>query len=91
MSKSLPWSRRNKTHTKRMLKRIGDAAGGWQALADSLGMTAESSRSTVQSWHARGRVPLTYVGAIRETALKHGISCEASELAPLPPQLGVTK
>lgn len=78
----IKWSRGDKAKAKALLKSIADKVGGWQALADELGMTSDGSRGTVQAWHRRGRVSLEYVAAVRNLASKHNLECALGALNP---------
>lgn len=82
MAAGLNWTRRDKMRAKAILKALADKAGGWQGIADALGMDVDSSRATVHSWHRRSRVSLQYAANVRDLARKHEISCELSELSP---------
>lgn len=82
MALGIKWSRKDRASAQKLIKRIADAAGGWQSLADKLGMEADSSRATVQAWHRRGRVALVYAAPIQKIAAEHEIPCELGELNP---------
>lgn len=82
MASELKWSRRDKKRAQEVLKQLSDHHGGWQALADALGMQAESSRATVQAWHRRGRVPVTQLQQVLALAAAADITCTAAELSP---------
>lgn len=79
---ALKWSRRDKRRAQEILKQLADHYGGWQSLADELGMSADGSRGTVQAWHRRGRVSLAQIQSVRELAHRAGISCTLAELSP---------
>lgn len=46
MALGIKWSRKDRARAKQLIKAIADKAGGWQSLADKLGMEADSSRAT---------------------------------------------
>ncbi|HEY3434287.1 MAG TPA: hypothetical protein VGK41_01405 [Solirubrobacterales bacterium] len=70
---------------------MADEIGGWQQLADKLGMTADSSRATVQAWHRRGRIPVAYVPSIHQFAVEAGIDCQPGYLSPQAKHLETAK
>ena len=82
MSESIKWSRRDKRRAQEVLSLLNKHYGGWQKLADELGMTARSSRSTTQAWYRRGRVSLPYLQPTIELARRAGIACTPGELSP---------
>lgn len=82
MTTTLPWTRRDKRRAQEILKKVSDHYGGWQGIADKLGLSAEGSRATVQAWHRRGRVSLAQIHPVRELARKAGIPCTLTELSP---------
>lgn len=82
MASELKWSRRDKKRAQEVLKQLSDHHGGWQALADALGMQAESSRATVQAWHRRGRVPVPQLQQVLTLAAAAEVACTAAELSP---------
>ena len=82
MAATTTWTRRDKSRAQQILRRIAKHYGGWQAIADQLGMSADSSRATVESWHRRGRVSLPYAVAVRKLGEAAGIDCSARELSP---------
>ena len=82
MASELKWSRRDKKRAQEVLKQLAERLGGWQALADSLGMQADSSRATVQAWHRRGRVPVTQLQQVLTLAGAAEVQCTAAELSP---------
>ena len=82
MASELKWSRRDKKRAQEVLKQLSDHHGGWQALADALGMQAESSRATVQAWHRRGRVPVAQLQQVLTLAAAAEVACTAAELSP---------
>lgn len=82
MALGIKWSRKDRASAQKLIKAIADKAGGWQSLADKLGMEADSSRATVQAWHRRGRVSLEYAAPVRNIARELEIPCELGELNP---------
>jgi hypothetical protein len=87
MTTELKWTRLDKKHARAVLKQLADHLGGWQAMADAMDMTADSSRATVQAWHGRGRVPVAQLPAVIKLLRDAGIECTASELSPQARQL----
>lgn len=82
MAAGLSWSRRDKKRAQHLVKQLAEKFGGWQGLADELGMESESSRAVVHAWHSRGRVPLVWAAPVRDLARGNGIDCTLSELSP---------
>lgn len=82
MAEKLKWSRRDKLRCQDLVKQVADKVGGWQAMADALGVDGESNRATAQAWHRRGRISLVYASLVRDLARKHGITCSLSDLSP---------
>lgn len=82
MAAVVKWSRRDKLRCQTLVKQLADKLGGWQALADELGMEGDSSRATAQSWHRRGRISIAYAAQVRDLARKHEIECALSDLSP---------
>ena len=82
MASELKWSRRDKKRAQEVLKQLSEHHGGWQGLADALGMQADSSRATVQAWHRRGRVPVAQLQQVLTLAGAAEVQCTAAELSP---------
>ena len=82
MAAEIKWSRRDKKRAQEVLKQLSEHHGGWQGLADALGMQADSSRATVQAWHRRGRVPVPQLQPILNLARAADVKCTLAELSP---------
>ena len=82
MTIKLAWTRRDKKRAQELLRQLYRHYKGWQAIADKLGMTAESSRATVQQWHHRGRVPLVWAKPLCDLAKEANIECTLGEISP---------
>lgn len=65
------WTKKDEKTARAVLRKIAEAVGSWQALANLLRI---ESRATTHKWQTRGRVPVQYCAALARIARENSVT-----------------